>query len=79
MHYFSTEKLLNVFKAGITKKINSWFSKTLGLRWGWKIKPGVWSIDVLLCLTYVCIFKNLDLTKTKVLVNPDLKSFVNRS
>ena len=42
----------------------------------WKIKTDVWVINILLCLTQVCIFKTSLYTKTKVLLEPGLKSFV---
>ena len=38
---------------GITKKCKTRFSKNLGLGIGksWKLKPGIWVIVILLCLT----------------------------
>ena len=58
------------------KKIKTRFSKNLGLEQSWKNKPGVWFFCFCIIFNLGLLFQTLDLTKTKVLLNPSLKWFV---
>ena len=59
------------------KKINKpRVGKTQGLGQVFKIKPGVWVIDVLFSLNLGMYFKNIGLTQNAVFIKLCLKSFM---